>query len=175
MEEWNPKGEKRMSSITTRVSWEVVPGGEGGAYYRSTSCGRVIEESSTSQRRVFEESSTSHRRIFNESSTISRRVIDESSTSRGDGSVRVRSVRVGSDRPVVLIGTSIGGTPRLWRILRVGRPSSGSYWNLHWWVTAIMSYLTGGSPRPVILTGTSIGGPPRLCRVLLVGRHGRGF
>jgi hypothetical protein len=106
----------------------------------------------------------------------------------------------GPPRPVVLIGTSIGGPPRLCRILRVGRPSrwflsdlplvdhrdyvvsygwvaptSDSYWNFHWWATAIISYLTGGSPQPVVLIRTSIGGPPRSCRILRVGRPSRWF
>merc|ERR1711970_1350475 len=105
-----------------------------------------------------------------------------------------------STRPVVFIGAVVGGSPRLCRILRVGRPgrwflleqplvghrdyvayygwvalAGGSYWNSRWWVTAIMSHLTGGSPRPVVLIGTATGGSPRLCRILRVGRPGRFF
>ena len=103
-----------------------------------------------------------------------------------------------SPRLAVLIRPSIGEPPRLCRILRVSRPSrwlllefplmshrdyivsygwvaptGGSYWNFHWWVFAIMSYLTGESPQPVVLVGTSIGAPPRLYRILRLGRPSR--
>merc|ERR1712091_596133 len=104
-----------------------------------------------------------------------------------------------SPRRAVLIGKADGGSPRLRRILRVGRhggrfllekplvghrdfvvsygwvaTAGGSYWKSRWWVTAISSYLTGGSPRRAVLIGEAVGGSPRLTgeqprRAVLIG------